>query len=113
MSITGGIDFNDQLELVEKLSKYIVSHKRLKLKKKHMINRTVSKSVMKKERDPEKLKKVLKAKGYSKGKAPRGEEAHRKKPVAEGGKTTQKNIVVIPKEKHQAIHRQNRKRGRI
>jgi hypothetical protein len=33
--------------------------------------------------------------------------------VAEGGRTTKKNIRVITKAKHREIHKNRRKRGRI
>ena len=69
--------------------------------------------MVKKERSQSKLKKVLKQKGYSSGKTPKGKVAHHVKPVAEGGKTTKKNIRVIPKGKHQRIHANRRKRGKI
>lgn len=78
-----------------------------------MQKRTATKSQIKKERDPEKLKKVLIQKGYSGGKTPAGKEAHHKKPVALGGKTTNKNIVVIKKEKHKNIHANKRRQGKI
>ena len=65
------------------------------------------------ERSPIKLKKVLKQKGYSGGKAPVGKVAHHIKPVAEGGKTTKKNIRVIPEIKHTKIHKNRRKQGKI
>lgn len=71
-----------------------------------------TKAQIKKERSPTKLKKVLKAKGYSKGKPPKGKVAHHPKLVAEGGKTTKKNIRVITKTKHKQIHKNNRKRGK-
>ena len=74
---------------------------------------TATKKEIKIERDPKKLKKVLVQKGYSNGKAPAGKEAHHKKPVALGGKTTPKNLVVIDKEKHKQIHGNKRKAGKI
>lgn len=67
----------------------------------------------KKERSQTKLKRILRAKGYSGGKAPKDKVAHHVKPVAEGGKTTKKNIRVISKEKHQRIHANRRRRGKI
>lgn len=78
-----------------------------------MQKRTATKNQIKKERDPEKLKEVLIKKGYSGGKTPVGKEAHHKKPVALGGKTTTKNIVVIKTEKHKEIHANKRKQGKI
>lgn len=67
----------------------------------------------KKERSRVKLQRVLKQKGYSGGKVPKGKVVHHVKPVAEGGKTTKKNIRVIPKVKHQIIHTNRKKRGKI
>ncbi len=67
----------------------------------------------KKERSQAKLKRVLRQKGYSSGRAPKSKVAHHVKPVAEGGKTTKKNIRVIPKGKHQKLHANRKKRGRI
>lgn len=68
---------------------------------------------VKKERNPKKLKKVLKQKGYPKGKLPKGKEPHHVIPVAKGGKTTKKNIRVITKGKHKRIHKNRKKRGQI
>lgn len=65
------------------------------------------------ERSRTKLKKVLKRKGYSSGKLPKGKEAHHVKPVAEGGKTTKKNIRVVSKVKHKAIHKNRQKREEV
>lgn len=67
----------------------------------------------KKERSQTKLKRVLKQKGYSSGKTPKGKVAHHINPVAEGGKTTKKNIRVILKGKHKKIHANREKRGKI
>lgn len=67
----------------------------------------------KKERSQVKLQRVLKQKGYSGGKVPNGKVVHHVKPVAEGGKTTKKNIRVVPKGKHQKIHANRRKQGKI
>lgn len=78
-----------------------------------MQKRTATKAEIKKERDPTKLKKALEEKGYPSGKAPKGKEAHHKKPVAEGGKTTPKNIQVVTKAEHKKIHAANRKKGKI
>ncbi|HEB34445.1 hypothetical protein LCGC14_0885080 [marine sediment metagenome] len=72
-----------------------------------------TKSQIKKERSPAKLKKVLKQKGYPKGKPPKGKVVHHVKPVAERGKTTKKNIRVISKSKHKKIHAGRRKRGKV
>jgi hypothetical protein len=68
---------------------------------------------MKRERSRKKLEKVLKQKGYPKGKLPRGKVAHHIKPVAEGGKTKKSNISVISATKHKKIHKNRRKRGKI
>ena len=78
-----------------------------------MIKRKVSKTKVKKERSPTRVKKVLKKKGYKEGKAPKGKEIHHVKPVVEGGKTTPKNIRVISKAKHKKIHKNRRKKGKI
>jgi len=67
----------------------------------------------KRKRSQAKLKKVLKQKGYPRGKAPKGKIAHHVKPVVEGGKTTKKNIRVISKSKHKQIHKNRRKQGKI
>jgi len=78
-----------------------------------LIKRNVSKTKVKKERSPTKVKKVLKKKGYKEGKVPKGKELHHAKPVAKGGKTTSKNTRVISKAKHKKIHKNRRKRGKI
>ena len=75
-----------------------------------MVKRKVSKTKIKKERSPIKVKKVLKEKGYGEGKLPRGKELHHIKPVAEGGKTTPKNTRVISKVRHKKIHKDRRKK---
>jgi len=67
----------------------------------------------KRERSRAKLKRVLKQKGYRGGKVPKSKVAHHVKPIAKGGKTTKKNIRVIPKGKHQRIHANRKKRGKI
>ena len=74
---------------------------------------TVTKSQVKKERSPEKVEKVIKAKGHPSGKLPKGKELHHVKPVAEGGKTTPKNTRVVTKTKHKQIHANRKKRGKI
>jgi len=74
---------------------------------------TVSKTAIKKERDPKKVEKVLKQKGYDNGKLPKGKELHHVKPVVEGGKTTTKNTRLVSKAKHQQIHKNRAKRGKI
>ena len=78
-----------------------------------MIKRNISKTKMKKERSPTKVKKVLEKKGYKKGKVPKGKELHHIKTIAEGGKTTPKNTRVISKAKHKKIHKNRRKKGKI
>ena len=78
-----------------------------------MIKRKVSKAKVKKERSPIKVKKVLKEKGYKRGKLQKGKELHHIKPIAEGGKTTPKNTRVISKQKHTKIHKNRRKKGKI
>lgn len=75
--------------------------------------RTVTKKQIKKERGHSKLKKVLKQKGYKKGKLPKGKVAHHVKPIARGGKTTKKNVRVVPTSKHKKIHKKRRKRRKI
>lgn len=72
-----------------------------------------TKAQIKKERDPKKIENVLKQKGYPKGKLPKGKEIHHIKPVAEGGKTTNKNTRVITMTKHKQIHENRRKKGQI
>jgi hypothetical protein len=72
-----------------------------------------TKSQVKKERLPQKVEKVIKAKGHPSGKLPKGKELHHVKPVAEGGKTTTKNTKIISKAKHKQIHSNRRKRGKI
>jgi len=72
-----------------------------------------TKSQVKKERSPKKVKKVIKAKGHPSGKLPKGKELHHVKPVAEGGKTNTKNIRIISKAKHKKIHSNRRKLGKI
>ncbi len=56
---------------------------------------TATKAQIKKERDPEKIAKVIKQKGYPSGKLPRGKVLHHIKPVAIDGKTTKKNTRVV------------------
>jgi len=78
-----------------------------------MKKKTITKTAIKKEREPEKIQKVLKQKGYKDGKLPKGKELHHVKPVAEGGKTTPKNTRVISKAKHKQIHKNRAKRGKV
>lgn len=78
-----------------------------------MKNKTISKTEIKKQRDPEKIQKVLKQKGHKEGKLPKGKELHHVKPVSEGGKTTSKNTRVTSKAKHKQIHQNRAKRGKV
>jgi len=78
-----------------------------------MKKKTVPKSVASKERAHEKVKKVIKKKGFPSGKLPKGKEIHHVKPVAEGGKTTPKNTRVVTKAKHKQIHKNRNKKGKI
>lgn len=73
----------------------------------------VTRAQIGKERSPEKIEKVLRQKGYSSGKLPKGKVLHHVKPVMEGGKTTPKNTRVISKAKHKQIHANRKKRGEI
>ena len=65
----------------------------------------------KRKADQEKIEKILEKRGYKNGKPPRGREAHHIKPLAKDGKDTPKNINVIPRTKHQQIHKNRKKRG--
>jgi hypothetical protein len=78
-----------------------------------LIKRKVSKTKIKKERSPTKVKKVLEKKGYKEGKLPKDKELHHVKPIAEGGKTTPTNTRVISKVKHKKIHKNRRKTSKI
>ena len=78
-----------------------------------MQKRPASKSAIKKERSPKKIQSVIKQKGYSKGKLPKGKELHHVKPVAKGGTTTKKNTRVVSTVKHKQIHKNRRKKGKI
>jgi hypothetical protein len=77
------------------------------------VAKKATKAQIKKERDPAKLKRVLKAKGYRSGKTPKGKVAHHPKPVVEGGKTKKSNIRVVSKAKHLRIHKNRRKQGKV
>lgn len=72
-----------------------------------------SKEQIKKERDPKKMEKVLKQKGYPGGKPPKGKTPHHVKAVAVGGKTTKRNIRVVIEGKHKQIHKNRQKVGKI
>lgn len=74
---------------------------------------TATKAQIKKERNPEKIAKVIKQKGYPSGKLPRGKVLHHIKSVAVGGKTTKKNTRVITTTKHKQIHKNRAERGKI
>lgn len=74
---------------------------------------TATKTHIKKERDPEKVAKVIKQKGYPSGKLPRGKVLHHIKPVALGGKTAKKNTRAIATTKHKQIHKNRAERGKI
>ena len=63
--------------------------------------------------DQEKIRKILIKRGYKNGEVPRGHEVHHIKPLEEGGKDTPKNIKVIKRVKHLAIHINRRKRGLV
>ena len=67
----------------------------------------------KRNRDPAKIRKILKKRGYKKGKSPKGKVVHHIKPLRKGGKDTPKNIRVIPKGKHKMIHKHRRARGEV
>lgn len=78
-----------------------------------MEKRTATKAQIKKERDHEKITKVIKQKGYHSGELPRSKVLHHIKSVAVGGKTTKKNTRVITTTKHKQIHKNRAERGRI
>jgi len=78
-----------------------------------VVRRKVWKIEIKKERNPKKVEKVLEEKGYKSGKLPKGKELHHIKPIAEGGKTTLRNIRIISKTKHKKIHMNRVKKGKI
>ncbi len=77
------------------------------------MTKKATKAAIKKERDPEKVKKVIKQKGYKDGELPKGKELHHVIPVVEGGKTTKKNTRVISATKHKQIHKNRAKIGKI
>ena len=78
-----------------------------------MQKRTATKSQIKKERNPQKVEKVIKQKGHPSGKLPKGKVLHHVKPVAVKGKTTKKNTRVIATGKHKQIHKNRNKKGKI
>ena len=67
----------------------------------------------KRKADQEKIQKILEKRGYKNGKPPRRYEVHHIKPLAEGGKDTPKNLLVIKKTNHQQIHANRKERGKI
>ena len=72
-----------------------------------------TKTEVKKERSRTKVAKVIKEKGHPSGKLPKGKELHHVKPVSEGGKTTTQNTRVVTETKHEKIHENRRKRGKV
>ena len=78
-----------------------------------MLKGKAPKAHIKKERDPKKVKSVVKRKGFPGGKLPQGKELHHIKPVVEGGKTTLRNTKVVSEAKHKQIHKNHRKQGKI
>ncbi len=66
---------------------------------------------MSRKANQEKIRQILEDRGYKNGNLPPGKEVHHIKPLAEGGKDTPKNIVVIPAWKHRQIHRNRREHG--
>jgi len=66
---------------------------------------------MARKADQEKIRKILENRGYRDGHVPRGREVHHIKPLAEGGKDTTKNILVISASKHKQIHKNRKERG--
>ncbi len=78
-----------------------------------MVLKKPTKTQIKKERSPAKRKKVLKKKGYPKGKLPKSKELHHEPPLAEGGETTPKKTRVMDKKKHKKLHAKRRKKGKV
>ncbi len=78
-----------------------------------MQKRKATKTQIKKERNPKKVKKVIKQKGYPSGKLPKTKVLHHLKTVAIGGKTTKKNTRIVSVRKHKKIHKNRNKRGKI
>ncbi len=77
------------------------------------MSKKATKAHIKRERDPEKVEKVLRQKGYVGGEVPRGRALHHIIPVSEGGKTTKKNTMVITNTKHKQVHTNRKKRGLV
>jgi len=65
------------------------------------------------ERNPTKIARVVKEKGYSSGKLPAGKILHHVRPVATGGKTTTRNTRVVTKSAHKKIHANRRAADKI
>jgi len=78
-----------------------------------MQKKNATKAEIKKQRDPEKIARVIKQKGFPSGKLPRGKVLHHVIPVALGGKTTAKNTRVVTTTKHTQIHKNRKERGLI
>ena len=78
-----------------------------------MAIRKVTKTEIKEARDPKKKEEVLKAKGIKSGVLPITKQLHHVKPVAEGGKTTSENTIIVTEQKHKQIHKNRRKKGKI
>lgn len=68
---------------------------------------------MARKADEKKIRKILLKRGYKDGELPRGYAVHHIIPLEEDGKDTPKNIRVIRKTKHQQIHANRKKRGKI
>ena len=75
--------------------------------------RTATRAQMKKERDPKKMGKVIVQKGYKYGKLSKSKRLHHIVPVARKGKTTKKNTTVVTKAKHEQIHKNRKRQGKI
>jgi hypothetical protein len=78
-----------------------------------MPKKKISESQKKEERNPKKIEKVLKEKGVKSGKLSKGKTLHHVKPVAEGGKTTNKNTRIVSASKHKQIHKNRAKKGKV
>ncbi|MEK7497380.1 MAG: hypothetical protein AAB656_00480 [Patescibacteria group bacterium] len=74
---------------------------------------TATKAQIKKERNPDKVRKVIKQKGFPSGKLPKGKVLHHVKPVAMKGKTTKGNTRVVTRAKHKRIHKNRLNKGKI
>lgn len=76
-----------------------------------MAIKKASQAHVKKERDPQKVERVLKQKGYKSGNLPKSKVLHHVMPVSQGGKTTAKNTRVITQGKHKQIHKNRKLKG--